>query len=595
MIAKRINTKPGNDNSKKLGLYIADASHEGEKLLFAWHVGCLSDTYAAALIEIEATQGMNTRCQGGKTYHLLVSFRPEDEAKLNPESMRGIEVAFAQALGFSDHQRVCGVHKNTNNMHLHVAYNMIHPELFTKREPFRDFYKLSEICRKMEKKYGLVVDNGISQGQEASPQIEQKAASMEAHSGEQSFQSFVLEYKDDILKRLGAAGNWAEAHSALAEYGMEIKPHCNGLVVVSGMGKGAIKASAIDRSLSKNRLTDRWGEYSGSEKSAAPTKQYDRQPVQPRSGERTKLYQQYKELIVHQKAHMAMVSHQNTADLLSVKELHSEQRTVIEKRILPRKTKSKLRQTVKIEERIALEKNRAAGQARLQEARKRYPFHNWNGYLKWQAQQGNETALDVLRSRTQHQDDAPLPENTLVDVQASRRQIRLKALEREQQITAAALNTKHSGGLIAITRMNQLVAQEALQRTVKTDDRKMFIGVRHAIDNNGIVIFTLPGGGTIRDTGKKLHFSLDETTQKAATIYGQARFGKDIQLKDNTIERKIYDRNERSRTGDRKPHLAGIKQIYQNGLRKLSDLNVVRFGKRAKMLLPDHARLDLER
>lgn len=595
MIAKRINSKPGNDNSRNLGLYIADASHEGEKLLLAWHEGCLSDTYDAALIEIEATQGMNTRCQGGKTYHLLISFRPEDEALLNSESMRGIEATFAEALGFSDHQRVCGVHKNTNNMHLHVAYNMIHPELFTKREPFRDFYKLAEVCRELEKKYGLVVDNGISQGQEASPQIEQTAASMEAHSGEQSFQSFALEHKDDILKKLEVAGNWAEVHAALAEYGVEIKPRGNGLVVVNSAGKGAIKASTIDRSLSKNRLTNRLGEYVESKKSPTSTKQYDRQPVQPRSDGRTKLYRQYVELIEQRKALLAMVSHQNAADLLSVKELHNDQRIVIEKRILPRKTKSKFRQTVRIEERLALEKNRAAGQARLQKAKKQYPFHNWNGYLKWQAQQGNEAALNVLRSRTQHQAEAPLQENTLVDIHKSRKKIKIKALEKEQQILAAALNAKHRGGLIAITRMDQLVAQESLQRKVKTDGRIMFIGVRHAIDNNGIVIFTLPGGGTIRDTGKKLHFSLDETTQKAATIYGQARFGKDIQLKDNTIERKIYDRNDRSRTGDHKPHLAGIKQIYQNGLRKLSDLNVVRFGKRAKMLLPDHARLDLER
>lgn len=595
MIAKRINSKPGNDNSRNLGLYIADASHEGEKLLFAWHEGCLSDTYDAALIEIEATQGMNTRCQGGKTYHLLISFRPEDEALLNPESMRGIEAAFAEALGFSHHQRVCGVHKNTNNMHLHVAYNMIHPELFTKREPFRDFYKLSEVCRAMEKKYGLVVDNGISQGQEASPQIAQKAASMEAHSGEQSFQSFALEHKDNILKKIEVAGNWAEVHAALAEYGVEIKPRGNGLVVVNSTGKGAIKASTIDRSLSKNRLTGRLGEYTSSNKSADPTKQYDRQPVQPRSDERTKLYRQYVELIEQRKAHLAMMSHQNAADLLSIKELHGEQRNVIEKRILPRKTKSKLRQTVRIEERLALEKNRAAGQARLQEARKQYPFHDWNGYLKWQAQQGNEAALNVLRSRTQHQVKAPLQENTLVDIHESRKQLRIKALEKEQQIIAAALNTKHRGSLIALTRMDQLAAQETLVRKDVADDQKMFIGVRHVIDNNGIVIFTLPGGGTIRDTGKKLHFSLDETTQKAATIYGQARFGKDIQFKGNTIERKIYDRNERSRTGDHKPYLAGIKQITQNSLRKLSGLNVVRFGQRAKMLLPDHARPDLER
>ena len=48
--------------------------------------------------------------------------------------------------------------------------------------------------------------------------------------------------------------------------------------------------------------------------------------------------------------------------------------------------------------------------------------------------------------------------------------------------------------------------------------RQMFSGVQNTIDNNGIVIFKLPQGGTIRDTGKMLYFSPDELTQKAAMI-----------------------------------------------------------------------------
>ena len=80
-------------------------------------------------MEVEATQGLNTRSTKEKTYHLLVSFRPEDEARLMPEALKAIEERFAAVLGYSEHQRHCGIHKNTNNIHMHIAYNMISIEL----------------------------------------------------------------------------------------------------------------------------------------------------------------------------------------------------------------------------------------------------------------------------------------------------------------------------------------------------------------------------------------------------------------------------------------------------------------------------------
>ena len=42
------------------------------------------------IFEAENIQGMNTRSAREKTYHLLISFRPEDEARLTTEAFRAI-------------------------------------------------------------------------------------------------------------------------------------------------------------------------------------------------------------------------------------------------------------------------------------------------------------------------------------------------------------------------------------------------------------------------------------------------------------------------------------------------------------------------
>ena len=83
MISKRIHCKVENDNYGRLANYIADASHAGEKALASWCAGTYSgDDYNLAIAEVLATQELNTRSTKEKTYHLVVSFRTEDEGKL---------------------------------------------------------------------------------------------------------------------------------------------------------------------------------------------------------------------------------------------------------------------------------------------------------------------------------------------------------------------------------------------------------------------------------------------------------------------------------------------------------------------------------
>ena len=370
--------------------------------------------------------------------------------------------------------------------------------------------------------------------------------------------------------------------------------------MVNTKGREAIKASALARSLSKKRLTELYGEYVVPSDSSSTTvrHQYNRKPLQTKSPEREKLYEEYKNLMEQRRGQIDLLKNQKEDRIQEIKELYGQKRKELTMQIHSRTMKTRLRRILKVQEQQAIEKTRADSQVSMKKIRVANPFHNWNGFLKWQANQGNKTALDVLRSRQQAVD--PSVKEKTEDYYETRRQIRQQGLEDQKKILATTPQWKTRDRLMAINQMKQLAVLEGLRNRSGTGGHTVqFSGVRHTIDNNGIVIFKLAEGGTIRDTGKKLYFSNDGNTRDAALIFGQMRFGKRIQIKDNVIEQKPYGKNkrnqERDRARDYQPVLAGIKEICEHGLRRLSQLNVVRFGKRGKVFLPDNACRDLER
>lgn len=284
--------KQKHHNYRKLGNYCRDASHKGEKCLFAWYEGCIAPDYDLALVEIKATQAMNTRAKSDKSYHFEASFRPKDDALILKGSkeeqlqrFREIEQKIADALGLIEHQRVCGVHINTANLHIHVAYNLIHPQKFTINVPYQDYPKLSKACRLIEQEYGLVADRGYEQRQTREPKISQRAAAMEAHSGEQSFQSYALNLKDAVMRRMESAKTWEDAKGILADYGMVLRPRTNGFVLVPLNDKGgSLKASSLDKSMSRMRMEQRFGTFVTSE--TRQPSQSESEPELPRAGAR---------------------------------------------------------------------------------------------------------------------------------------------------------------------------------------------------------------------------------------------------------------------------------------------------------------------
>ena len=81
MIGKKIKDPEIKTRYRKIAEYIAAAKGAGEKLHALWVENC--DTGAddpdLAIREIEATQNLSNRTRKHKTYHLVISFRNEDE------------------------------------------------------------------------------------------------------------------------------------------------------------------------------------------------------------------------------------------------------------------------------------------------------------------------------------------------------------------------------------------------------------------------------------------------------------------------------------------------------------------------------------
>lgn len=286
MIAKRI-PREGNDSFRRLAEYIAAASDPGEKLDDLWIVNARSadepEDLAVAIREIEAIQALNRRATGDKTYHLMVSFRDEVPSR---EALRDIETSFAEALGFGEHQRIAATHKNTENFHLHVAINQIHPDTGRVHRPYWDYRTLEKVSRAMEKKHGLKVDLGRADKEEPS-KMPERARDAEAHTWEQSFHSYVMGHREAILASVKRAKSWQQVHEGMAKFGLAMRRHGNGLVIAQRPTKESgkpkqVKASSIDRSLAKKAMEGRFGAFQGPDR-AKPLpraeKRFKRRPI----------------------------------------------------------------------------------------------------------------------------------------------------------------------------------------------------------------------------------------------------------------------------------------------------------------------------
>ena len=229
--------------------YMTDDQGKSSRVGDVTITNCHATTAMWAAAEMRAVQAMNTRAVSDKTYHMIVSFREGERP--TSDQLKQIEARLCSALGFAEHQRISVVHHDTDNLHLHIAINKIHPRSFNLHEPYYDHRTRSKVCAELEIEFNLERDNHQAQKNGA----EANAVNMTARTG---IGSLLVWIQQTCKTELEQASSWQAFHAVLLANDLKIRQRANGFVFVARDGT-MCKASSVSRKLSMPALLARLG------------------------------------------------------------------------------------------------------------------------------------------------------------------------------------------------------------------------------------------------------------------------------------------------------------------------------------------------
>lgn len=387
---------------------------------------CLSLETAAA--EMRAVAAQNARVKD-PVYHVILSW-PTGESPTDEQAFASGLHAMA-SVGMKDHQYVFAIHHDTDNVHLHMTVNRVHPESFNAVYPDRDYFRLDYAMRELELRYGLQHDNGpnvvvhengrpviqwASSKAKQQGKIPTKAADMERHTDQQSLYSYARgEPRKQIAKLLRSdKANWQTLHSTLAKFGLGIRPKGRGLAIYdfNDVSATGIKASDMHEQLSLGRLVKSLGEYQERElsKGSISATTYDkyvspkRDPLerQTRREERAQLrkatrarYDAYRVAFVNRRVDKEWVKRQ----FMVIRDQARQQRADIKSRIKHPLDRKAFYSILAFETLRAREELKTKVQVMRQElksdpANKRLTFREW---VEREAANGDPGAISQLR------------------------------------------------------------------------------------------------------------------------------------------------------------------------------------------------------
>ncbi|MGA9130162.1 MAG: TraI/MobA(P) family conjugative relaxase [Terracidiphilus sp.] len=293
MIGKKVaNPKKSASKATRVGQlaeYIREPEQRSkdEKYIYAGANGFLSDDAKAQQLEMLAL-AMEAPRSKDPINHYVLSWREGEQP--TPRQCDEAVGILLKELGLEGHQVIYGLHSDTDNLHLHVMVNRVHPETERVILPHNgfDIEALHRAVARIEHEQGwereshgryVVEENGeiLRVGTEQRIQPTQKARDMELLTGQKSAQRTGIETVPEIVK---SATGWAELHERLAEAGMRYERKGSGALLY--IDDQPIKASTADRNASLAKLEKRFGPF---EAAAArlEVKEREIEPLRPES------------------------------------------------------------------------------------------------------------------------------------------------------------------------------------------------------------------------------------------------------------------------------------------------------------------------
>ncbi|WP_174279097.1 relaxase/mobilization nuclease domain-containing protein [Sphingomonas bacterium] len=254
----------------------------GERLFHIGARGFVSTTIEGQRAEMIAIAQMAKRSPN-PVDHWILSW-PEGELP-EPDQIDEVVAMFVEHLGVDEQPCIYAVHGDTHNRHLHIALNRYDP-LERRMVEINDGFNLEAAHQAVaiivdhfdwrpepDARYEVVGDRvlltssaqaRITEGREP---IGQKAAAYENRTGYRSAQRIA---QDEAVPIIAGARSWGELHARLAKAGMTYTPKgTNGVLIEIGDDK--VKASSVNRAITRARLEKRLGAFEPPEATLSPS------------------------------------------------------------------------------------------------------------------------------------------------------------------------------------------------------------------------------------------------------------------------------------------------------------------------------------
>ncbi len=255
---------------RKLADYIRNPETENrqEKCVQQGSRGFLTESFEGQKAEMLALSQEAVRSKD-TVNHYVLSWQ-EREVPSTEQIEQAVDL-FLGALELSEHQAIFGVHVDTDNRHLHIAVNRVHPDTFKVVKPNKGFdieaahqaiariehlqgWKREERGRYQVEASGELARDEASKAKPRQPS--QPKRDMEQRTGEKSAERIAIENAPAIVKR---SRSWEELHSRFAVAGMRYEKTGSGATIF--IGEVGVKASSADRGASLVQLQKRFGPY----------------------------------------------------------------------------------------------------------------------------------------------------------------------------------------------------------------------------------------------------------------------------------------------------------------------------------------------
>jgi len=417
MIVKKIKAKANlvkgkASHIKDLTDYIRDPEQTNpkEKVLYSNGRGFLCEDHPSQQAEMVALASEAVRSQN-PVAHYVMSWHEGEQP--SPEQVEEAVNLFLDELGLKDHQAIYALHKDTDNIHLHLAVNRVHPETLKVIKPNKGFdieaahKAIARIehaqgwQREQNGRYALLENGELGREQPAQDkprQPSQPRRDMEQRTGEKSAERIAIEQGAPIIKK---ATSWQELHSQLATKNMRYEKTGSGATLF--IGDVGVKASSADREASLGKLQKRLGAY----EPPPPRQQEEQQVAAERKPEPIKAnLPGWDTYITGRKAHYAA---KEKATLAQRKQQDAERQRLAKEQkarrdeILSGKWKGKGQILNTMKSVVAAEQ--AAEKAELQEKQQKerkqlqQEYRPYPDLEQWQRQQQNPELADQWRYR----------------------------------------------------------------------------------------------------------------------------------------------------------------------------------------------------